>query len=59
MGARAKIGKESCREIAEGILRYDVEPRVKEQEISVSGDLAFARNLVSERFTPRGGGESY
>jgi uncharacterized protein (TIGR02246 family) len=56
---RAKIGKESCREIAEGILRYDVEPKVKEQEISVSGDLAFARNLVSERFTPKGGGESY
>ena len=56
---QAKMGKESCREIAEGILRSDIEPVVKEQEIMVSGDLAFSRNLVSERFTPKNGGESY
>lgn len=51
-------GKDSIRGVAEGIKRSFIEPKIVEQEIGVSGDLAFARNLVSKRFTPRDGGES-
>ena len=56
---RALKGKDSLMEIAMGIKRNAVEPSVREQEIRVSGDLAFARNLVSERFTPRDGSRPY
>jgi ketosteroid isomerase-like protein len=40
-------GKDSIRGVAEGIKRSFVEPKIIEQEIGVSGDVAFARNLVS------------
>ena len=52
-------GKDSIRGVAEGIRRSFIEPKMIEQEIKVSGDIAFARNLVSERFSPRDGSESY
>jgi len=55
----AKIGKEACREIAEGILLYEIEADLDIQEIKISGDLAFARNLARERFTPKNGGEPF
>ena len=51
-----KIGKESCNEIAEGILHYDIEPDVKIEEIIVDGKLAVARLSVKEKFTPKAGG---
>ena len=55
----AKIGKEACREIAEGILLYDIEADLDIQEIKISGDLAFTRNLARETFTPKNGDEPF
>jgi len=54
-----KIGKESCREIAEGILHYDIEPDVTIEEIVIDDELAFARLSVKEKFTPKAGGASF